>query len=201
MKVTDAANFWNQRYKNNATVYGWQPNIFFKEYLDKAEAGTLLLPCEGEGRNAIYAAKKGWQVSAFDFSSIAVEKALQKANEENVSINYIQKSIEEYIPERQYQLIASIYVHIAEPSRKLFHQQLIASLQPKGTILLEAFHKNQINHSSGGPQSTQLLYSKEELMADFSGLTITLLEEKDIYLTEGAFHNGHASVIRMIANN
>lgn len=69
--------FWDQRYRENASVYGLEPNPFFKAFIDKHKSGRLLLPAEGEGRNAIYAAAKGWQVDAFDFSEVSRDKALR----------------------------------------------------------------------------------------------------------------------------
>ena len=77
--MNNPSDFWNNRYSNNETVYGYAANVFFKQFIDYHKAGSLLLPCEGEGRNAIYAAISGWHVTAFDFSEIAVAKALQRA--------------------------------------------------------------------------------------------------------------------------
>jgi hypothetical protein len=199
METGNEQLFWNNRYQENETVYGYEPNLFFKTYLDKCLPGKLLLPCEGEGRNAIYAAKKGWQVTAFDFSRVAVEKALQVAAKEKVSIQYEQNSIEYFVPAHQFNLIALIYVHMAPAIRKKFIQLLITSLEDKGTIIIEGFNKEQINNSSGGPKDVNLMYSVEELKEDFKEMNIVLLEEKDIDLAEGEFHKGEASVIRLIA--
>ena len=73
--------FWNENYGNKEYIYGTKPNVFFKEQLDKLKPGKILLPAEGEGRNAVYAASKGWSVTAFDISEIVHKKALQLAKE------------------------------------------------------------------------------------------------------------------------
>lgn len=88
--------FWDQRYAENEIVYANDPNKFFKLFIDLHKPGTLLLPAEGEGRNAVYAAAKGWQVEAFDFSQVAREKALDYAKGERVTINYELKSISSF---------------------------------------------------------------------------------------------------------
>ena len=80
--------FWNERYQENEHVYGEAPNAFFKSFIDPLQPGTLLLPAEGEGRNAIYAASRGWVVEAFDYSEVAREKALKRAASKGVSIRY-----------------------------------------------------------------------------------------------------------------
>ena len=68
--------FWNERYADSQYAYGTEPNAFFKSQIDQRPAGRILLPAEGEGRNAVYAATLGWDVYAFDFSTKAKEKAL-----------------------------------------------------------------------------------------------------------------------------
>ena len=71
--------FWDQRYSEPGFAYGLDPNAFFVEVLDSLTPGRLLLPGEGEGRNAIYAAGNGWKVSAYDQSIVARDKALEWA--------------------------------------------------------------------------------------------------------------------------
>ena len=70
-------DFWNERYANEEFIYGTEPNDFFKQQLDKLQPGKLLLPAEGEGRNAVYAASKGWDVKAFDMSDKRQGKSLE----------------------------------------------------------------------------------------------------------------------------
>jgi len=74
-------DFWNARYAAAEYAYGTEPNAFFKAQLDQLTPGRLLLPAEGEGRNAVYAAKKGWEVVAFDQSDAGQKKALKLAKE------------------------------------------------------------------------------------------------------------------------
>jgi len=80
--------FWDNRYTENSNVYGVQPNAFFKSFIDQHEPGTILLPAEGEGRNALYAAAKGWTVDAFDFSAVARDRTVAAARERHLPIQY-----------------------------------------------------------------------------------------------------------------
>ena len=80
-------DFWNKRYKAEVSAYGTKPNVFFKQEIDKLTPGKLLLPCEGEGRNAVYAAVKGWEVSAFDQSVEGMKKAIISAKQSHVEID------------------------------------------------------------------------------------------------------------------
>lgn len=70
---------WNERYSTDEFAYGEEPNAYFKEQLDKLNAGAILFPAEGEGRNAVFAATRGWRVAAFDISTEGKKKALRLA--------------------------------------------------------------------------------------------------------------------------
>jgi hypothetical protein len=190
--------FWNTRYAENKTVYGTQPNIFFKQFIDTHKPGTLLLPAEGEGRNAVYAAKKGWQVDAFDFSEVAREKALQMANSQNVQINYWVEDIAAFTATKTYDAVGLIYVHLPEGVRQVFHEHTFHSLKSGGYLVLEAFAKEQIHFTSGGPKDNSLLYSAPMICGDFPFLHLLFCGQKEIVLTEGEFHNGKAAVLQMV---
>lgn len=191
--------FWNERYAAHPTVYGLQPNSFFREQLDLKKPGKLLLPAEGEGRNAIYAAKHGWSVTAFDYSETAKEKALTFAKNSNVAIQYTTEVIGEIkLPAETYDAIALIYVHLTESLRKDFHQQCIQALRPGGVMIIEAFCKEQTNNQSGGPKDFQLLYSLPEIVSDFEEMEKIIARKEEIFLEEGNFHAGLANVLRLV---
>jgi len=82
------SQFWDERYGTENYVYGKEPNAFFSAQMERTEPGNMLLPGEGEGRNAVYAALKGWKVEAFDQSRVGQSKALNLASEMGVEINY-----------------------------------------------------------------------------------------------------------------
>lgn len=193
-------NPWDSRFSTDHFFYGTEPNIFFAEFIKTCKTpGKLLLPGEGEGRNAVFAAKSGWEVDAFDSSSVARKKALDFASREKVSINYCLMDISGFVPEpEKYDLIALVFVHLPEDVRIPFHQKLVTSLKTGGTLLIEAFAKEQINYRSGGPPDVEMLYSTEVLRKDFAALTIQKLSHEKIFLNEG-HHHGMAEVVRLIA--
>ena len=79
---------WNERYSKEEFAYGEQPNNYLKEQLQRLNTGKILCAAEGEGRNAVFAAKLGWEVSAFDISIEGKNKAMQLAKQNNVTIDY-----------------------------------------------------------------------------------------------------------------
>ena len=156
-------DFWNLRYQENKFAYGLYPNRFFKSVIDRLNPGILLLPAEGEGRNAVYAAKSGWKVDAFDISDTAKKHAEELADKNRVKINYFLSSYQNLnLHDKNYHLIALIYAHIPVDRRRSVHQELIKYLLPGGKIILEAFDKEQINNQSGGPKNLDLLYQLDD---------------------------------------
>ena len=195
---------WNDRYSNEEFAYGEEPNNFFKEQIEKLNTGTILFPAEGEGRNAIYAAKLGLEVAAFDISEEGKNKALKLAEANNVTIDYKVGALEtlNYQPE-QFDAIALIYAHFPADIKSYLHRTLETYLRKDGIIIFEAFSKKHleylaINDKVGGPKDIESLFSIEEIKADFPNYEIIQLEETEIELNEGLFHNGKGSVIRFV---
>ncbi|AFK04270.1 hypothetical protein Emtol_3137 [Emticicia oligotrophica DSM 17448] len=193
--------FWDARYNEETFAYGINPNEFFKENIDKLPVGNILLPAEGEGRNAVYAARKGWQVTAFDFSVSAKIKAMKLAEEHGVSIDFKVLDAANFQPEAniKYDVVGLFYAHIPAELRLEFHQKIVQIVKNSGYVIFEAFHKNQLNYLSGGPKDAKMLFSKEELEQEFAGLKFLSIEDKVINLDEGLYHQGQGYVLRMIA--
>jgi len=191
---------WDERYSAETYVYGKTPNDFFRQQVDSIPAGRLLLPGEGEGRNAVYAAGRGWKVDAFDYSEAGFQKAMALAKEFNVEINYKVVPFEDYnFPNEHYDAIGIIYFHILASQRESFHRKVIDSLVPGGSIILELYHKTQLGRNTGGPQSLELLYDEKSLAHDFKNLHIEKLDVLTVHREEGLFHSGEARVIQFIA--
>lgn len=192
-------DFWNKRYAEKEFAYGTLPNEFLREQLQKITAGKILFVCEGEGRNAVYAAKQGWHVEAFDLSTEGKNKALQLATQNNVNFNYqVQDANAIQYPENSFDTIALIYAHFPETTRKSIHTKVLTWLKPNGYVILEAFNPNQLQNTSGGPKDQSMLYTKAQLLSDFSDLDIQQLSTDVIQLYEGKYHIGKADVIRFI---
>lgn len=187
---------WNQRYSKDEFVYGTEPNKFFADQLQKLSHVKLLLLGEGEGRNAVFAAGLGWSVDAVDFSETARDKALKLAEEKSVEINYVLSEITEFTPKNKYDCIALIYLHLPPEIREQLHDKIQTWLNPNGTIILEAFDKDQLKYNSGGPKNIDLLYSLEDIFTDFQDLSIKTFSKEIITLTEGKHHSGSGVVIR-----
>ncbi len=191
---------WDERYAQSEYIYGTQPNAWLAEKLKELPVGRILFPAEGEGRNAVYAAALGWESVAFDQSAEGKAKALKLASEKNVKIDYSLCDLTLFEAEPgSFDVIALIYVHMPEEIRSRVHKNLTGYLKPGGYLILEAFTKDQLKNTSGGPKTEQLLYKNEEIAGDFQGLEFIESGETIAHLDEGLLHRGEAHVVRLFA--
>ncbi|MEX2463940.1 MAG: class I SAM-dependent methyltransferase [Balneolaceae bacterium] len=192
--------FWNQRFATDNYAYGIKPNKFFKEKIDSLKPGALLLPGEGEGRNAVYAAKKGWDVTAVDFSVKAQIKANRLASEHHVEINYILDTLDKsVIPEDTFDAAAFIFVHLEADRFEIVIKKVLKSLKKGGTLIFECFSEKQLGKTSGGPKTIDRLYTLPQVKKYLKDTDIKYLQEEEIALKEGEFRTGRAVVIRAVA--
>lgn len=203
-RESDYKNFWKERYMDYDFAYGKEPNVFFKEWIQKLEPGSILMPADGEGRNGVFAAQLGWKVTSSDLSEEGKSKAFELAKEKNVDLEYIDGDLEELqFESASFDAIGLIYAHFAADKKTVLHKKLNDYLKPGGIIIFEAFSKlhllyNGIDPKVGGPKDFDMLFSTLEIAADFENYEILLLEEKEITLEEGKYHIGKGSVIRFV---
>jgi 2-polyprenyl-3-methyl-5-hydroxy-6-metoxy-1,4-benzoquinol methylase len=197
-------NRWNERYSNKEFAYGELPNVFLKKQLENLSPGSILFPAEGEGRNAVFAAQLGWNVSAFDISNEGLNKAKSLAAKNNVMIDYKVGELQSlnYKP-NQFDVIALIYAHFPADLKSNIHTSLNILLRKDGYVIFEAFSKshikyNSVNEAVGGPKEVDMLFSIDEIKSDFKDFEIIELKEMEVELHEGMYHNGLGSVIRFV---
>lgn len=195
---------WDARYSEGGFAYGKEPNVFFKEWLPKLEAGTILMPADGEGRNGVFAAMKGWAVTSLDLSEEGKTKALTLAKEQGVELNYLVGDLAALsFDKASFDAIGLIYAHFGADNKSVLHEQLDKYLKVDGHVIFEAFSKKHLelrkrNPKVGGPNNIDTLFSKEEIRNDFKNYEVLLLEEQEIELNEGKYHIGKGSVIRFV---
>lgn len=195
--------FWDERYAEEGWAYGIEPNEYLKASLASINnSGKLLLPAEGQGRNAVYAASIGWDVDAFDQSVSGQKKALELAEDRGVTIDFKVGNFEllDGVKDR-YDLAAMIYVHFPQEVRTANHRRVIETLKPGGELIIEGFSVSnlplrEINPKVGGPDKEELLFTVDAIEKDLEGMEILELKEERVQLNEGKYHIGEAIVIR-----
>jgi len=190
--------FWNSKFSQEEFLYGKKPNTFLasKIKLLKKESELLCLG-EGEGRNAIFFAKRGFKVSAFDASDIGLAKLDKKAQEEKLDIKTVCLDLNEWKSDKKYDVIVASYLHMYKDERIKLFGKIEDSLNPNAYFIGEFFSKKQLNFKSGGPKDEDLLYNVDDFNKNFLYCDKEV-SEQEVILDEGKGHQGDASVIRVI---
>lgn len=191
---------WNQRYSSETYAYGTEPNEFLTAMLDKLPDGRVLCLGEGEGRNAVWLAQQGREVTAMDAAEVGLEKAGRLADARGVTITTLLADLAVFEIEKQYwDVIVSIFCHVPPELRRVVHRRCVEGLRPGGVILLEAYTPAQLGYRTGGPPSADMMMDAESLRAEFSGLEFLHLQECVREVREGEFHNGPGAVVQVLA--
>lgn len=199
LQAGNLKNFWNTRYAAKEYAYGTAPNEFFKLFIDGATPGKILIAGAGEGRDAVYAAEKGWEVYCVDLSDEGKNKALKLAEEKGVNITYYINDITSTdFPENSFDCVASIFCHLPVVQRQAFHLKATGWIKQGGYFVLEAFTPEQLKYTSGGPKDKDVLVSENMLATEFEPLEIVILRDTEKMLHEGSYHEGKVSVVEFL---
>ena len=193
-------NFWDERYSKKEPTYGWEPNDFLREGISRIPPGKVLCLAEGEGRNAVFLAKQGYDVTAVDQSAVGLAKARGFAAERGVAIKTVQSDLSRFeIQPGAWQGIISIWAHVPSLVRGDLHKRCVAGLAPGGLFLLEAYSPKQLGRGTGGPSDLDLLMDLSVVRRELAGLQFEIACERERDVQEGPFHNGVGSVIQILA--
>jgi cyclopropane fatty-acyl-phospholipid synthase-like methyltransferase len=195
-------NFWNTRYSEAEYAYGKEPNEFLKTKIQIFKPNSkLLCLAEGEGRNAVFLAEHNHHVTAIDYSQEGLNKLQKFAAEKNLNIETNCVDLNHYkIEENKWDAMICVFGHFTPDLRSFVFKQVYNGLKSGGIFLMEAYHKDQLNYKTGGPQVSELLYSVEELKNDFSEFEKISIHTTVKVINEGIYHNGTSAVIQVIAN-
>jgi SAM-dependent methyltransferase len=172
---------WNERYRVEGLVWGAEPNRFVAEVLGprRAAGGALDLAC-GEGRNAIWLAKRGWSVTAVDFSEVAIERARRLAASEDVEVDWLCADVTSYEPAaRRFALVLVSYLQVRKAALRLVLDRAATALAPGGELLMIGHALSNLTQGVGGPRDPSVLWDPEEIAEQVRalGLRIDRCEE------------------------
>ena len=192
---------WDQRYAAPHYVYGTEPNEFLAGVVAGLPAvGRALCLAEGEGRNAVFLAGRGFQAHAVDASRVGLDKARELARQRAVTITTEVADLDGYrIETEAWDLIVSIFCHLPPPVRSSLHREVVRGLAPGGRFVLEAYRPAQIDLGTGGPPDAGLMMSLEALHDELAGLVFEHALECERDVIEGHLHTGRGAVVQVVA--
>lgn len=191
---------WDARYDTDEYVYGTQPNDFLVEHFISLPKGRVLCLAEGEGRNAVFLARQGYEVTAVDASKVGLNKAQKLAEKNRVTIDVVHADLADFdLGENQWDGVVSIFCHLPSEIRQRVHRQIPRALRLDGMFLLEAYTPDQLIFGTGGPSDRDLLVTADDLQAELDALQFNHLEQVQREVVEGSFHTGRAAVVQAVA--
>ena len=164
-------NVWNQRYETTDLVWTAEPNRFLVAEVEGLAPGTALDLGAGEGRNAVWLAQQGWQVTGVDFSDVGLAKADQLAAAAGVDVSTTCADVTGYTPPpRGFDLVAVVYVHLPASVRRAVYRRAADGVAPGGTLLVVGHDTTNPTDGYGGPQNPDVLFSPDDdVVADLAG--------------------------------
>jgi len=166
---------WDSRYDEKELVWSAEPNLFLPPMVDRLDVGSALDLACGEGRNSIWLARRGWEVTGVDFSPVAIDKARTIAGD--TTVTWVVADVTAYEPERKFDLVIIVYVHLdPEAMRALFHSAVNA-LAPAGTLIALGHALRNLTDGVGGPPYPEILWTEEKIAPLLQSLDVVSIEE------------------------
>ena len=193
---------WNERFAAENYVFGTRPNVFLAAQRERLVPGMrALCVADGEGRNSVWLASLGLQVTAFDFSPVGIAKASRLAVQCGVKVDYQIADIDHWDWDGEpYDVVVGVFVQFASPAQRTrMFAGMLRALKPNGLLILQGYRPEQIAHGTGGPRLVENLYTEDLLRQSFASLKILHLASHDDVLDEGPGHSGTSALIDLVA--
>ncbi len=191
---------WDKRYSEPGFAFGTEPNDYLVSVADTIPKGRVLCLADGEGRNGVYLAGLGYDVTAVDASAVGLAKAERLASDRGVTIRTLHADLTDFeIEPGVWQGIVSIFCHLPPPVRAALHERCLRGLATGGVFVLEGFTPRQLELGTGGPKSVELLMELEIVRQELPGLRFEIAREIEREAAEGKYHRGLSAVVQILA--
>lgn len=193
---------WNQRYDTEDYVFGTEPSDFLVEQANIFHPGQrVLVIADGEGRNGVFLAERGLDVTSFDIAPHGIAKARRLAQSRGVSLAIREGNVATWNwAESPYDAVVGIFFQFVGPQlRTRVFQGIATALKPGGLALLHGYTPKQLVYRTGGPSEVENLYTSQLLQDSFPDFEVLHLLEKEKILSEGSRHSGMSALIDFVA--
>jgi SAM-dependent methyltransferase len=160
---------WDERYRAADRLWSATPNLFVYDRLRDAAPGVGLDLAAGEGRNAVWLQSLGWEMTAVDFSPVALARGAVA----DPSVDWVEADVLTWQPDARFDLVLMAYLHLVAEDFRPVVESAARWLAPGGGELFMIGHdRSNIEHGIGGPQYPDILWDVEEITSWLGGLTI-----------------------------
>ncbi|MFP3881415.1 MAG: class I SAM-dependent methyltransferase [Actinomycetota bacterium] len=186
----DAAG-WDDRYHATDRLWSAEPNVFVADRLSDLEPGVGLDLASGEGRNAVWLAERGWEMTAVDFSAVAVERGREHSDD----VEFVVADVLTWEPDRQFDLILIVYLHLEESEFEPLVRRVVTWLAPGGELFMVGHDRTNLEYGVGGPPRLEVLWDVDQIVSWLEDLDIVEARvlERDV---EGEERTARDALIR-----
>jgi SAM-dependent methyltransferase len=157
-------------------LFGAEPNRFLVAEVEGLPPGRALDLACGSGRNAVWLAARGWQVTGVDFSGVALDQARSLAADRGVEVEWVESDLLDWRPDGECDLVAVLYLQLPAEELEPVVRRAAGALAPGGTLLVVGHHSDNLAHGSGGPKDPRVLFTPEQVAAYLDGLEVEKAE-------------------------
>jgi SAM-dependent methyltransferase len=160
--------FWEERYRSQAAIWSGNPNPQLVAEASELRAGAALDVGCGEGADTLWLASRGWQVTAVDFSTVALQRAAAKAEELGLGerVDWVHTDVVDWTPAAAcFDLVSAQFMHLPSVPRQALFARLAEAVAPGGTLLIVGHHPSDLHTTMGRPALHDMFFSGEDLAA------------------------------------
>lgn len=172
-----SSDMWDARYAETELVWSREPNLYLPPLVDDLEPGRALDLACGEGRNAIWLAKQGWDVTGVDYSAVAIDKA--KSLTPDLDVEWVVGDATAFTSDATFDLVMLFYLHLPEAQMAMAFERAIDALSPGGTLFGVGHALRNLTDGHGGPPIPEILWTHVAMQSMLSGVEIVELDERE----------------------
>ncbi len=176
------ADAWNQRYSTSELIWTGEPNQFLVAETETLPPGGALDVAAGEGRNAVWLARRGWHVTAVDFSNVGLAKARALADHAGVTIDTVLGDATRPVG-GTYDLVIVLYLQLPEEQRRQAIANAAAAVSAGGLLLIVGHDTTNLTAGVGGPQDPRVLFTPDDVVADLRGTGLLVERAERVHRT------------------
>jgi SAM-dependent methyltransferase len=194
------AGAWDERYRTSELMWSAGPNQFVEAELAGLPPGRAVDLAAGEGRNAIWLARSGWQVTAVDFSEVALDKGRRIADD--LPVTWVCADATTWREDASYDVGVVAYLQLQAAQRRLAHRNAFAALRPGGTLLVVAHDSTNLTEGTGGPQDSEVLMSAGDVLADLDDESFEVVRAdrvaREVAQPDGSSRTAYDALVRVV---
>ncbi|MGM1047254.1 MAG: class I SAM-dependent methyltransferase [Bacillota bacterium] len=191
---------WHEHFNSEEYMFGEEANVFIQQQAFRLEKCQKVIAfAEGEGRNAVFLAKRDHEVTAIDYAESGLQKTKKLAQKYAVDVHTKKLDLlADNVPFEEYDAAIMVFGHFYRDVQTMVLNKIKNAIKPEGIIMLEVYSKDQLKYGTGGPEDLGMLYEPKEILTWCEGHEVIHFFYGEQERVEGKAHTGLAHVIQLV---